>query len=150
MTPRGKPSSGGSNHRSCQGSERQSVRSTLQSVRHGKTRGPCTCWCGCEAAGLLPSGRECPLFAATLKAQESLPSETTACGSRGRQQLKAASPQAASPLQHGWADAPATSGWTGRCRGAGRHCRTLCTLRPCSCGPGWHVQCRTIERSGHR
>ena len=47
------------------------------------------CWCGCEAAGLLPSGCECSLFAATLKTHEPLPSETTDCdqetGSDSRQ-----------------------------------------------------------------
>ena len=89
MTPSGKPSSGGSNHSSCQGSKWQSAMSMLQNVGRGKNSGPCTCRCGCEAAGLLPSGRECLLFAVTLKTHEPLPSETTACdqetGSDSRQ-----------------------------------------------------------------
>lgn len=90
-------------------------------------------WCGCEAAGLLPSGRECPLFRSDIEAQESLPSETTACGSRDRQQLKA-SPQAAFHCSD-WADAPATSGWTGRCCGAAGTAELSARPRPCSCGP---------------
>ena len=73
----------------CQGSKWQSTRSMLQNVRCGKNSGLCMCWCGCEAAGLLPSGCECSLFAATLKTHEPLPSETTDCdqetGSDSRQ-----------------------------------------------------------------
>ena len=111
------------------------------------------CWCGPEAAGLLPSGQECWLFAATLKTPShtvSLLSGTTACGSGDRQQPKAASSQATSPPQRDWAAAPAVSRWMCRRHGAGGRWRALCKLRLCSRGPGWHVQCRTVERSGQR